>query len=316
LGLLQDNGGPTDTQALSLGSPAVDHANPAGCTDSTNTLLTVDQRGMTRPQGVACDVGAYELQPVAPGASAAPATGIATDAAMLNGTVDTHGFQTSWQFLYGPTAAYWSSTPAQNLASGTQRVGAMITGLLPGTTYHFALVASTTGGSTETADQTLTTAPSPGGSPGAGGGQPPGQGAGALAAPVLGPVVIVPSAFRAAGSGASIATVRRTGATVTYTDSQPATTAFAVLQARPGVLLRRRCAPPPRHPLPKHGRACTRYVAMGGFSHPDALGRNRFHFTGRVGGHKLPPGNYRLNATPRANGIAGKTVSAHFRILR
>ena len=62
--------------------------------------------------------------------------------------------------------------------------------------------------------------------------------------------------------------------------------------------------------------ACTRYVAVGGFTHPDASGLNRLHFTGRVGGHKLPPGNYQLTATPRSHGKAGTAVSTHFRILR
>ena len=323
LGPLQDNGGQTDTQAPSLDSPAVDHGDPAGCTDFSHVVLTVDQRGFARPQGLACDVGAYELQPVAPAASASPATGVGTGGATLSGTIDTHGFQTTWQFLYGPTAAYGSSTPVQNLAGGTQPVSATITGLLPGTTYHFALVASTSGGSTVTADQTFTASPGPGGSTGggqppggaAGGGQPPGPGAG-VPAPVLGPITIVPAAFRAAGSGGSIAISRRTGATVTYNDTEPSTTAFTVLQARPGVMLRGHCAAPPRHPRHKPGHACTRYVAVGGFTHPDASGLNRLHFTGRVGGHKLPPGNYQLTATPRSHGKAGTAVSTHFRILR
>jgi hypothetical protein len=334
LGGLQDNGGPTDTRALSVGSPAVDHGNPDGCTDPSTTLLMVDQRGLPRPQGLACDIGAYELQPVAPAVSALPATGVGTGGATLNGTVDTHGFPTTWWFEYGPTTASGASTPAQNLASGTQPVSAMITGLLPGATYHFALVARTAGGSVQTFDQTFTTSGSPGGAPGGGqppggspgggqppggspgGGQPPGPRARGAVAPVLGPIAIVPAAFRAAGIGASIATRRVTGATVTYTDTERSIAAFTVLRARPGVTLRGRCAPPPKRPVHKHGHACTRYVAVGGFTHSDASGLNRFRFTGRVGGHKLPPGNYKLNATPRSNGKAGTTVSAHFRILR
>jgi hypothetical protein len=320
LGALQNHGGPTDTQALPLGSPAVDHGNPAGCTDASSALLMVDQRGMARPQGLNCDIGAYELQPVTPGVTVAPVTGVGSSGATLHGTVDTHNFPTSWQFEYGPTTAYGSSTPSQTLASGTQPVSAMIAGLLPGTTYHFALSASTTGGTTDTADQTFTTAPSSGGSPG--GGQPPGSGAGGTQPPgggtqpsVLGPIAIVPSAFRAASGGASIATVRRIGASVTYTDSQPSITAFTVLQARPGISLRGRCAPPPKHPRHTRERVCTRYVAVGGFTHTDASGPNRFRFTGRVHGHKLRPGSYLLDATPTANGRTGSTVAAHFRIL-
>ena len=65
LGPLQNNGGPTETVALLLGSPAIDTGNPAGCTDGGGHLLTTDQRGMPRPDRedtVGCDIGAYESQ--------------------------------------------------------------------------------------------------------------------------------------------------------------------------------------------------------------------------------------------------------------
>jgi CSLREA domain-containing protein len=54
LAALADNGGPTDTRALGAGSPAVD----AGATD---------QRGVARPAGGACDIGAFESPFTAPG---------------------------------------------------------------------------------------------------------------------------------------------------------------------------------------------------------------------------------------------------------
>jgi CSLREA domain-containing protein len=60
LGPLGDNGGPTPTHALLPGSPALDAADPAGCRDSQGTLLVTDQRGVARPQGNACDIGAFE----------------------------------------------------------------------------------------------------------------------------------------------------------------------------------------------------------------------------------------------------------------
>jgi hypothetical protein len=62
LGPLQDNGGPTLTQALLPGSPAIDQGNSGGCTDNLGAPLTTDQRGRARPlagQGL-CDIGAFE----------------------------------------------------------------------------------------------------------------------------------------------------------------------------------------------------------------------------------------------------------------
>ena len=65
LGPLQNNGGPTFTQALLPGSPAIDAGNPSGCTDSQGHVLKTDQRGMPRPDkddSGGCDMGAYERQ--------------------------------------------------------------------------------------------------------------------------------------------------------------------------------------------------------------------------------------------------------------
>jgi len=62
LGGLQNNGGETDTLALQPGSPAIDAGTNAGCPPT-------DQRGVSRPQGSACDIGAFELVP-APAAAA------------------------------------------------------------------------------------------------------------------------------------------------------------------------------------------------------------------------------------------------------
>jgi hypothetical protein len=45
LGPLQNNGGPTQTQALCPVSPAIDAGNPNGCTDGNGHLLRADQPG-------------------------------------------------------------------------------------------------------------------------------------------------------------------------------------------------------------------------------------------------------------------------------
>jgi uncharacterized protein (TIGR03382 family) len=58
LGALADNGGPTPTRALASTSPAI---NAGDCADVLGNLVTVDQRGVARPQGLQCDIGAFEI---------------------------------------------------------------------------------------------------------------------------------------------------------------------------------------------------------------------------------------------------------------
>jgi hypothetical protein len=48
-------GGPTETHALDSRSPAIDNGNEKTCQET-------DQRGMARPQGSACDIGAFEYR--------------------------------------------------------------------------------------------------------------------------------------------------------------------------------------------------------------------------------------------------------------
>lgn len=61
LGTLEDNGGATPTYALLEGSPAIDAGNPTLPGSSERACQATDQRGVTRPQGAQCDIGAYEL---------------------------------------------------------------------------------------------------------------------------------------------------------------------------------------------------------------------------------------------------------------
>lgn len=52
---LADNGGPTQTRELQAGSAAVNKG------DCVGGAITADQRGITRPVGAACDIGAFEF---------------------------------------------------------------------------------------------------------------------------------------------------------------------------------------------------------------------------------------------------------------
>lgn len=65
VGTLSINGGPTLTHVPFASSPAFEGGNPAGCLGLSGANLTVDQRGLSRPFGPRCDIGAVELQVVA-----------------------------------------------------------------------------------------------------------------------------------------------------------------------------------------------------------------------------------------------------------
>jgi DNA-binding beta-propeller fold protein YncE len=127
---------------------------------------------------------------------------------------------------------------------------------------------------------------------------------------------VSPNGLRAASSGASITAKRpKTGATVSYTDSQPSATTFTVLKPIKGFTQKSRCVAK-RPAGKKNAKRCTLYRPAGSFSHSDKAGRNTFHFTGRVSGRKLKPGVYRLQAVPRFAGRNGAIRSTGFRVVR
>jgi CSLREA domain-containing protein len=96
LGPLQNNGGPTFTQELFTGSPAID-AGAAATDPATGAAISTDQRGFPRPVdnpsvtnavgGDGSDIGAFELQPDTPTPTpTATATATATPTATATAT--------------------------------------------------------------------------------------------------------------------------------------------------------------------------------------------------------------------------------------
>ncbi len=58
---LEGDGGRTETRALLPHSPAIDAGEQPACRDGYGATLAADQRGVQRPQGAGCDIGASEL---------------------------------------------------------------------------------------------------------------------------------------------------------------------------------------------------------------------------------------------------------------
>jgi hypothetical protein len=104
-----------------------------------------------------------------PFAQTGPATAVTDTTATVTGTVDPAGRQTTYVFAYGPTTRYGATTPPQDLPAGPPvAVTATLTGLTPGTLYHYRLFAVHPGRFGEAAagaDATFTTAPAPAAAP-------------------------------------------------------------------------------------------------------------------------------------------------------
>ncbi|MFM8718314.1 MAG: Ig-like domain-containing protein, partial [Chthoniobacterales bacterium] len=92
------------------------------------------------------------------------ASGATDTTATLSAAVTPNGAATTVSFEYGTTTNYGSTTAAQSIGSGNSpvNVNANLTGLTPGTLYHYRAMATNSVGSTIGADGTFeTTAPLP-----------------------------------------------------------------------------------------------------------------------------------------------------------
>jgi hypothetical protein len=149
-----------------------------------------------------------------PSIATGAATKVSNSTAVLNGTINPNGHATQYDFTYGPTTAYGATTALHTVKSGTKPVAISITvtGLTPGTTYHYRLNASNSAGAVAGADRAFTTT-----------GHPP-------AAVVTGGAVNV---------GKTVATptgvINPEGATTTWVIQYGLTTAYG-LQNFPGTL--------------------------------------------------------------------------------
>jgi CSLREA domain-containing protein len=298
LAALADNGGPTKTQAPGPGSPALDAvpASGAGC-------ATTDQRGVARPQGAGCEIGAYEHAP--PGVTTGDATGVSSGAATLQGLVNPNARVSSYHFEFGTTTAYGGSTAAQTTGAGVspEAVAATVTGLVPGTTYHFRLVATNADGTTAGADRTFVA-----------------QGPPDTTRPRFLSASLRPTVFAVNRRGRAevpVAAAKR-GTTFRYRLSEDARVVFTIARALPG----RRVGGACRKPTARNRTRprCIRYVRVrrGRFAATAHAGANRKRFSGKIGRRALKPGRYRasLVATDAAGNASRPPKRLTFRVIR
>jgi hypothetical protein len=269
LGPLGANGGLTPTLVPQAGSPAIDGGPTFGCPRT-------DQRGVLRPFGAACDIGAVEVAP--PNASTGPASSLAPTSVSLSGLAGNPSIAAgSVSFQYGTTAAYGSTSPNQPLAAGASGVPytAALAGLTPHTTYHYRIVASTPDGTAVGADQTFAT-PLP-------------------AVPVI---TALSQSHRSWREGSRLAALSRRakpplGTTFTFRLSAAASVGLAFTQPAAGRISGHRClAPSARN---KHGRRCTRSLTRGTLTFSAHAGANHVSFQGRLSRvRRLARGSYTL----------------------
>ena len=134
-------GMPTMGEAVSVSAPVT------GLTPATTYHFRV--RANSGDSNVGLDVTFTTLQPPPCGAVTGAAMNVTATTATLNGVLG--GLEGSdaascgaWSFDYGTTQAYGSVTPSGAAGSGASfPVSAPLTGLTPGTTYHFRVHAAT-----------------------------------------------------------------------------------------------------------------------------------------------------------------------------
>jgi cytoskeletal protein RodZ len=95
----------------------------------------------------------------APAAITGPVSAVGPTSATASGTVNPNGRSTSWFFEYGTTTSYGKRTSSRSAGSGSAniQISGPLTGLVPGTTYHYRLVATNGDGTVRGADGIFTT---------------------------------------------------------------------------------------------------------------------------------------------------------------
>jgi len=216
------------------------------------------------------------------------------------------------QFSVTPWDALTAASATWDFGDGTSATGAAVEHAY-GTPGDRTVTVTVTdeGGNAATATRTITVG-APAAAP-----VPAPVPAPAAAVAAVARLRLTPAAFRAARSGPSAlatAPAGRTATRVSYVLNVAARIRFTVAHETAGRAVGGHCVS--RTAANRTRRPCTRFVTVrGSFSRTRPVGADGFTFTGRLAGHGLRPGRYRLVATPAAGGRSGHAAHASFRIV-
>jgi hypothetical protein len=103
------------------------------------------------------------LTPDVPKVESSSSSNVTANSARLSALVTPNSSPTSVGFEYGTSGDYGNATAATAIGEGTlaKASGVDLTGLAPGTTYHYRVVAQNEWGTSHGKDETFTTAPGP-----------------------------------------------------------------------------------------------------------------------------------------------------------
>ena len=137
------------------------HAEVTGLTANTTYHFRITA---TNAGGTSKDADeTFKTLPNGPTVVTGTASAVTQTAATLNATVNPNGGEVSkCEFEYGTTTAYGKTASCSSLpgsGSSPVAVSASVSGLTPGTTYHFRISATNAGGTGKGADQELKTVP-------------------------------------------------------------------------------------------------------------------------------------------------------------
>jgi hypothetical protein len=154
---------PDHTQLGETGDPAAEETIADDITGlSPNTTYRVRVEAENSLTDNTSATTTFTTAVIPPVVETGPASDVKAESAVLAGTIDTIGDQTTYHFEYGLTDAYGNTAPAgaKGIAGNDRDPRTFtraITGLMPGTTYHYRLVAQNSGGEAAGADRTFTT---------------------------------------------------------------------------------------------------------------------------------------------------------------